>query len=56
MKDNGWEHIGRVRMQGKHRAVLTMKEEYYDDEINEILNTMSKTFFCSVLAKWGDEE
>tara|TARA_R110001592_G_scaffold170463_1_gene407640 strand:- start:517 stop:759 length:243 start_codon:yes stop_codon:yes gene_type:complete len=56
MKENGWEHIGRVRMEGKHRVVLTMKEEYYDEEIHEILNKMSKTFFCSVLATWGDEE
>tara|TARA_R110002110_G_scaffold399335_3_gene615163 strand:- start:483 stop:806 length:324 start_codon:yes stop_codon:yes gene_type:complete len=56
MKQNGWEHIGRVRMLGKHRAVLTMKEEYYDNEVQEILEKMSRIFCCSVLASWGDEE
>lgn len=54
MKKNGWDHIGSVRMDGKRRAVLTMRREYYDDEVSEILEQMSKVFCCSVLAKWGE--
>jgi len=54
MKQNGWDNIGSVRMQGKRRAVLTMREEYYDDEVHEILEKMSKIWLCSVLATWGD--
>ena len=53
MKENGWDHIGSVRMQGKRRAVLTMREEYWDSEISEIIEKMSKIWFCSVLAVWG---
>jgi hypothetical protein len=54
MKKNGWDHIGSVRMKGKRRAVLTMREEYYDDEVREIIEKMSKIWFCSVLATWGE--
>ena len=53
MKDNGWDNIGTVRMQGKRQAVLTMREEYYDDEVSEIIEKMSKIWSCSVLATWG---
>tara|TARA_R100001594_G_scaffold76827_1_gene111451 strand:+ start:4953 stop:5201 length:249 start_codon:yes stop_codon:yes gene_type:complete len=56
MKENGWDHIGSVRMVGKHRAILTMREEYYDEDISEIIEKMSKIFMCSVLATWGEEE
>ena len=54
MKKNGWDHIGSVRMDGERRAVLTMRREYYDGEVSEILEQMSKVFCCSVLAKWGE--
>tara|TARA_R110002012_G_scaffold74009_1_gene188070 strand:+ start:120 stop:365 length:246 start_codon:yes stop_codon:yes gene_type:complete len=54
MKKNEWDHIGSVRMDGKRKAVLTMKEEYYDDEVDEILEKMCKVFKCCVLAKWGE--
>jgi len=53
MKHNGWDNIGSVRMQGKRRVVLTMREEYYDDEVREIIEKMSKIWHCSVLAIWG---
>ncbi len=54
MKSAGWSNIGTVRMQGKRQAILTMREEYYDDEVREILEKMSKIWFCSVLAQWGE--
>jgi len=54
MKYNyGFEHIKSVRMNGKHRAIMTMKDDYYDDDIREILKIMSDVFECSVLAEWG---
>ena len=53
MKGHGWDNIGSVRMQGKRRAVLTMREEYYDCEVSEIIEKMSKIWHCSVLASWG---
>ena len=55
MKYNGWDHIGTIRMKGKHDAVLTMKEEYTDEDIEEILSKMSSIFMCSVLAKWNNK-
>lgn len=50
----GFEHIKSIRKNGKHKAVMTMKEEYYDEDISEILRVMSKVFYCSVLAEWGE--
>lgn len=55
MKNNGWDNIGSVRMDGKRKAVLTMREEYYDEDISEIIEKMCKIWKCCVLAKWkGD--
>jgi len=48
----GFENISSVRMNGKHRAIMTMKDDYYDDDIREILKIMSDVFECSVLAEW----
>ncbi len=56
MKEHGWDNIGSVRMQGKRRAVLTMREEYWDSEVSEITEKMSKIWFCSVLAIWGESQ
>lgn len=55
MKHNGWDNIGSVRMNGKRKAVLTMKEEYYDEDVDEILEKMCKIWHCCVLAKWGED-
>ena len=54
MKDNGWDNIGTVRMNGKNRAILTMREEYYDDDVSEILEKMCKIWKCCVYARWGE--
>lgn len=52
MKKNGWFNIGKIKMIGSKKAIFTMKEDYYDEDIIEILEKMNKVFMCGVSAKW----
>jgi hypothetical protein len=53
-KYRGFENIGSVKMVGKHRVILTMKEEYTDEDVEEILDQLEHVFHCGVGAKWGE--
>ena len=54
MKKNGFDNIKSVKMNGRKRVILTMKEDYFDEDIREILDKMSSVFNCSVLAIWNE--